>query len=154
MNLLQQCASLTSCALLLAGCATKHLVYVHETDLGIALSASTEGNPAELTIGFDRETFSMIPQYSNGSSSSSTDSSTQTMSVMAVHRFESTGLNEVHFQNAFASGDAAVETSQNATLFTDMVRRIGSPQTPKTPTGNGTTTTETGDTTTTTNNES
>ena len=86
------------------GCSATHLVYTQETVLGIDLSVGVEGQQ-KLTIGFDRDTFSIVPKKEGGQDA---------MSVTAIGYVQADGLRDISFENFIATGDAAKSIAKSA----------------------------------------
>lgn len=92
------------CLAVMSGCKANHLVYVNETDLGVVVTASaTEGGEAKLVVGYDRQTFALVPRKKSDDSNKPTEA----MSLTAVSRVYVKGLSEVRFGHAVATGKAA-----------------------------------------------
>lgn len=81
---------------LLCGCPAKHLVYVHDTSIGIDVAASTEGT-GRLMFGYDRDTFAIVPRKSDG----------EAMTLVSFGCVYAKGLSDVNFNHFVSSGKAA-----------------------------------------------
>ena len=81
---------------LLCGCTAKHLVYAHDTSIGIDVAASTEGT-GRLMFGYDRDTFAIVPRKSDG----------EAMTLVSFGCVYAKGLSKVNFNHFVASGKAA-----------------------------------------------
>lgn len=80
----------------LYGCTAKHLVYAHNTSIGIDVAASTEGT-GRMMLGYDRDTFAIVPRKSDG----------EAMTLVSFGCVYAKGLNKVNFNHFVASGKAA-----------------------------------------------
>lgn len=80
------------------GCSN-HLVYVHEADLGINISpVNPNSGTAKFSFGYDRDTYAIVPKRGDDKDS---------MSLTAVSRVYSKGLQKVQFGHVVATGEAA-----------------------------------------------
>ena len=86
----------------LYGCPAKHLVYAHDTSIGIDVAASTEGT-GRLMFGYDRDTFVIVPRKSDG----------EAMTLVSFGCVYAKGLNEVNFNHLVASGKAAKKIAKS-----------------------------------------
>ena len=81
----------------LAGC-NSHMVYVHETVVGISVAPVNPGNgTAKVSIGYERDTYALVPQKKDNEDA---------MSLTAVSRIRANGLNKVQFGHVVATGEA------------------------------------------------
>jgi hypothetical protein len=100
----------------LAGCEATHLVYVHETNLGVVLTpVSTEGT-SKFSLGFDRETYALIPQKEGDNS--------EAMSLASVSRIKVKGLGELKFGHVVATGAGAVDIAKSAEILQLVQQRL------------------------------
>ncbi len=91
----------------LSGCNAKHLVYVHETSLGLDAAVSTEGT-GRFVLGYDRDTYAIVPRKGAG---------LDAMTLTALGCIYASGLDNVSFNHFVASGLAAENIAQDdATL--------------------------------------
>jgi hypothetical protein len=86
---------------LICGCED-HLIYVHETSLGLDVAVSTEGT-GRLVFGYDRDTYALVPRK---------DERQEAMSVTALGCIYAQGLDEVHFDHFVSTGEAALKIAQ------------------------------------------
>lgn len=84
----------------LAGCRATHLAYVNEMTLGVTVAYGNEGT-GKLVIGYDRDTFALVPQKTQG------EQDGELMSLSAVSGVRVVGLNELAFDHFVATGEAA-----------------------------------------------
>jgi hypothetical protein len=103
---------------LLGGCEAKHLVYVHDMNLGIAVTPATEGGTSKLSLGFDRETFALVPR--KGKAEDGADA----MSLTAVSKVKSVGLKEIQFSHMIATGEAASTVIEDGDQLGKVVKNI------------------------------
>ena len=94
---------------LLCGCPAKHLVYVHDTSIGIDVAASTEGT-GRLMFGYDRNTFTIVPRKSDG----------EAMTLVSFGCVYAKGLSKVNFNHFVASGKAAKNIAQSGSGLTTI----------------------------------
>lgn len=90
-------------ALLSQGCAASHLIYVYDLSVGIDVAYSQEGT-GRLVFGYDRGTYAVVPQK-EPSPPAAKDG--EIMSLAAVSRVWSKGINELQFNHFIATGKAA-----------------------------------------------
>ncbi|MBC8392404.1 MAG: hypothetical protein H8E17_07560 [Deltaproteobacteria bacterium] len=83
--------------LLFLGCEATHLVYVHNATLGVDVAVGTEGS-AKVSIGYDRDTYSLVPRKGKGEDA---------MSVTSVSYIKVNGLDDVVFDHFISTGNAA-----------------------------------------------
>ncbi|WP_133111591.1 hypothetical protein [Candidatus Scalindua japonica] len=88
----------------LVGCSN-HLVYVHEADLGLTISpVNPNSGTAKFSFGYDRDTYAIVPKRGDNKDS---------MSLTAVSRVHSKGMQEVQFGHVVATGEAAKAIAEN-----------------------------------------
>lgn len=89
-------------ALLLGGCQSTALLYVHDTSVGINVAAGTEGT-AKVSFGYDRETLAIVPKNKAGS---------EAMSLAGTSCvYSSPWGSRIQFTHIVATGAAAKETA-------------------------------------------
>jgi hypothetical protein len=81
----------------LCGCTTKHLVYVHDTSIGIDVAASTEGT-GRLMFGYDRDTYAIVPRKQGDGDA---------MTLVSMSCVYAKGISKVNFNHFVSSGKAA-----------------------------------------------
>ena len=84
-------------SLMLSGCNATHLVYGHNTSLGVDVAVSTEGT-GRLVFGYDRDTFAIVPRKG------------ENLDAMTLTSFGCVyvdGLNEISFNHFVSTGEAA-----------------------------------------------
>ncbi|MHC4544327.1 MAG: hypothetical protein ACYTDW_06350 [Planctomycetota bacterium] len=89
--------------LVLGGCQEKHLIYVHDMNLGIVVTPLTSGGTSKLSVGFDRETFALAPRKTEAKGKDGADA----MSMTAISKVKAVGLEKIQFSHLIATGDAA-----------------------------------------------
>lgn len=89
--------------LLLAGCQASHLVYVHETSVGMDVAVSTEGT-GRMVFGYDRDTYSIVPRKGDGKDA---------MALVSMSCIRAHGLDDVDFRHFVTSGKAAVNLAKS-----------------------------------------
>lgn len=104
-------AGLSACG----GNAT-HLLYVHQANLGVDVSTTAEGT-GKLAIGYDRETFAIVPRVDGGTT---TDANGQqqreageAMSLVSVASAYIKGLDQIRFGHLLATGKVAEDIAKN-----------------------------------------
>jgi hypothetical protein len=90
-------------ASLIGACSANHLVYVHETSLGLDVAASTEGT-GRFVLGYDRDTYALVPRRTDGKDA---------MSLASVGCIYAEGLDQVQFNHFVSSGEAAKKIAQD-----------------------------------------
>jgi len=100
-------------SLLLYGCED-HLVYVHETSLGIDVAVSTEGT-GRLVFGYDRDTYAIVPSKAKGQDA---------MTITSLGCIYAQGLDEVHFDHFVSSGEAAIKIAQSKSTLEKINKAI------------------------------
>ena len=105
------CLGLGACG----GNAT-HLLYVHQANLGVDVSTTAEGT-GKLAIGYDRETFAIVPRVDGGTT---TDANGQqktepgeAMSLVSVASAYIKGLDHIRFGHLLATGKVAEDIAKN-----------------------------------------
>ena len=84
-------------SLLICGCTATHLIYVHETSIGIDVAASTEGT-GRLMFGYDRGTYSIVPRKGEDQDA---------MSLVSFNCVYAKGLGNVKINHFVSSGTIA-----------------------------------------------
>lgn len=100
----------------LAGCTATHLVYVHESNLGVVLTPVSPEGTTKFSLGFDRETYALIPQKETNNS--------EAMSLASVSRIKVKGLGELKFGHVVATGAGAVGIAKNRELLQQVQQRL------------------------------
>ncbi len=90
----------------LIGCQATHILYAHETNLGVDFGISPDETSGELIIGYDRDTYALIPKKNNSSSQ-------EAMGLASVSCVDIEGLNKFHFNQFIATGKTANEISKD-----------------------------------------
>jgi hypothetical protein len=101
-------------AMFLLGCEATHLVYVNNTVLGVDVAVSSEGNN-RLTIGYDRDTYCLVPRKEAGKDA---------MSVTSVSEIRIQGLTEVQFDHFVSTGNAAKDLAKDPEALRIIRRAI------------------------------
>ena len=104
--------SLFISVMFLLGCEATHLVYVSNTILGVDVAVSSEGNN-RLSIGYDRDTYCIVPRKEAGKDA---------MSVTSVSQIRIHGLNDVQFDYFVSTGEAAKALAKDPEAL-QMIRR-------------------------------
>jgi hypothetical protein len=103
----------------LSGCTATHLAYVYNCNAGIDLGASPNNGNVKLSIGYDRQTFAIVPRKQ-----AATTQEADAMSAVAVSRVELSGLGVAKFGHAVATGTPAVQIATDPNSFEDLVNKI------------------------------
>jgi hypothetical protein len=96
----------------ISGCEATHLVYVSNTVLGVDVAVSSEGNN-RVSIGYDRDTYSLVPRKEAGKDA---------MSVTSVSQIRIQGLSDVQFDHFVATGKAAKKLAKDPVAL-EIIRR-------------------------------
>jgi hypothetical protein len=108
----------------LTGCKATHVSYVHEASLGVNLNLAAEGT-AKLNVGYDRETFALVPRYTpEEPSSGASEPQGEAMSVTAVSRVYLEGMSRVYFGHAVATGRPAIWVAKDGKGLKEITDRI------------------------------
>jgi hypothetical protein len=107
----------------MAGCGATHLSYVHNAVLGVDVTPITDGGTARLAIGFDRETYALVPK------SADEHDDAEAMSLFSASRVQVAGLDEIRFAHALATGEAALDLADRPHDMGAIVERIFSRRT-------------------------
>lgn len=118
---------------LLPACSATHLVYVHETSVGVGLAASgTEGN-TNFSFGYDSQTFAIVPRYQEDDEAKNArkliDGSRddvkyqEAMSLVAANQTYVEGVNRIVIHHALATGAPAIEVAKSASTIATIVGR-------------------------------
>ncbi|MGZ8190755.1 MAG: hypothetical protein ACXWTS_05940 [Methylococcaceae bacterium] len=91
-------------SLLLCGCEATHLVYVHETSLGLDVAVSTEGT-GRFVMGYDRDTYAIVPRKAEDQDA---------MTLTSLGCIYAKGLDQVQFKHFVSSGKAAIKIAKDA----------------------------------------
>ena len=117
MNRLLSVSALCVPVLILGACDATHVAYVHNATLGLEVSGGNEGT-TKFVLGFDRETFAIVPRYTDD------EKNGEAMTVTAISRVDATGIDRVQFGHVVATGNPAKELAQNPEALRDLARRI------------------------------
>jgi len=79
------------------GCGSTHLIYGHDTSLGVDVAVSTEGT-GRMVMGYNRDTFAIVPRIGN-------DQDAMTLTSFGCVYVD--GLEEISFNHFVSTGDAA-----------------------------------------------
>jgi hypothetical protein len=101
-----------------AGCAATHLSYVHNAVLGVDVTPVSNGGTARLAIGFDRETYALVPKCADEHTEA------EAMSLFSASRVRVAGLDEISFAHAIATGEAAIDLAERPHDMGAIVERI------------------------------
>lgn len=103
--------------LFLAAGGCDHLVYVSETNFGLNVTAASQGTP-KLALGYDRETFAIVPRVDKGSDPP------EAMSLVAVSNIDATGLDELIFNHYIVTGNAAIDAAKDPAGLRQMRKQV------------------------------
>lgn len=114
-----------------AGCASgkaTHLVYVHQANLGVDLSASAQGT-ARFVMGYDRETFALVPRVEPAQvdaqrpmprEATNQANTPEAMSLVSLASAHVSGLDHVRFGHLLASGRIAERIAASAAALAQL----------------------------------
>ncbi len=109
----------------LAGCNPTHLVYVHESNLGVVLAPGSGQGMVKFSIGVDRETYALVPQKPN----TPPGENGEAMSLASVSRIYVKGINDLKFGHLVATGDAADNVASQGQMLRDVQQELFNKQT-------------------------
>jgi len=101
--------------ILLTGCQATHLLYAHETTLGVDVGVSPDETSGQLVIGYDRDTFALVPRKDN-------DVDSDAMALASVSCIDVEGLNQFRFNQFIATGSAAIKIAKDDKAM-DQIRK-------------------------------
>ena len=110
--------SLVLLFLSLIGCQATHLIYVHESNLGVVLTPVAVQGTSKFSIGFDRETYALVPKKSG------TGTDTEAMSLVGASRIKVKGLSDLKFGHVIATGAAAALLSESAVKLEEVQQKL------------------------------
>lgn len=110
-------------SLLLTACEATHLVYVHESSLGVVLTPVSTQGTTKFSLGFDRETYALVPKAGK------TADNAEAMSAAAVSRIQVKGITDLKFGHVVATGKAAAEITKNAEKLGAVQQQLFNAQT-------------------------
>lgn len=97
----------------MTGC-NSHVIYVHNASLGVDVNVSAESGTAKFALGYDRETFAVVPRVAAVDEKGNAIPAKQdAMSLVSVSNVDAVGLNELIFNHAVATGQAAVTVAKD-----------------------------------------
>lgn len=103
----------------LIGCTPTHLVYVHESSLGVILTpVSTEGT-SKFSLGFDQETYALVPEKPNSPADDG-----EAMSLAGVSRIYVRGISDLKFGHVIATGKAAAEVANSGDALEQVQKKL------------------------------
>jgi hypothetical protein len=131
-------AALAACvSTVLGACSATHLIYVHQTTVGVDLSAATtEGNTA-FSFGYDSQTYAIVPrcdsatgamggtaqQIGGGAVGNSVPKGPKhdAMSLVAFNQTYVEGVKRIVIKHALATGEPAVLVAKSAATLTVLM---------------------------------
>jgi len=105
--------------LMMGGCQATHVVYVHDAVLGIDVSPVPSQGTMKFVLGYDRETFALVPRHTEGETNKG-----EAMSVTGVSRVKVTGMHDVTFGHVIATGKPAVGVAKDGSGLKDVAERL------------------------------
>lgn len=87
----------------LYGCDATHLIYAHDTAVGVDVVVSTEGT-GRLVLGYDRDTFVVVPRKGDNKDA---------MTLTSFGCIYIDGLNEIKYNHFVSTGDAAKKIAKS-----------------------------------------
>jgi len=112
---------------LLASCSATHLVYVHETTVGIDVGASANAGSTGFSFGYDSRTFAIVPRATNpaapqgASQDPAASSGPDAMSLVAASQTYVEGVSRIEITHALATGYPAIRIARNANQVQSIV---------------------------------
>lgn len=102
----------------IGGCQATHLVYVHNAVLGVDVTASADAGTVRFALGYDRETYAMVPKKKGQGEES------EAMSLTAVSRVHVEGMSNIEFGHAIATGKAAKKLAESPAMLSRIVNEV------------------------------
>jgi len=97
---------LASVAAIAGGC--NHLAYVHSAVVGVDVTVAPDSGTTRLSIGYDRETFAIVPRYTpQDENGNSLPAQAEAMSLVSVSNVDALGIQELIFNHVVVTGAAA-----------------------------------------------
>jgi hypothetical protein len=93
-------------------------VYVSETNLGVSVTAASQGTP-KIALGYDRETFALVPRVDKHDGKEP-----EAMSLVSVSNVDTTGLDELVFNHYIVTGAAADKAAEDPQGLKQMRKAI------------------------------
>lgn len=91
------------------GCG-RHLVYVHNSSIGVDVNISAKSRTAKLTLGYDRERFADILKHETGKKD---NKHVEAMSRISISNVDDTDLGELSFHHMIATGHTAKNVAKD-----------------------------------------
>ncbi len=116
-------------ALMTMACQATHVVYVHDTVLGLDLAPAAEGS-ARFTFGFDRQVYAIVPCFDEPTQPDASGKSTgsiEAASVAAFSRVHTSGVDDIEFHHVIATGAPAQEIAKDAAVLEQLRRSVVDP---------------------------
>lgn len=116
-----------------ASCQSQHLLYVHQSVLGLDLSPPGSGasGTTSFSFGYSRETSAIVPRVtppadaanSAPAQGGATDEP-DAMSLVALSRVHAVGLGEIQIGHMIATGKPALEIATNDTKIQEAAAQV------------------------------
>lgn len=90
----------------LNACTSSHLIYGHDTSLGVDVAVSPEVGTGRMVLGYDRDTFAIVPRKG---------SNMDAMTLTSVGCVFVDGLTEINFNHFVSTGKAAINIAKSTT---------------------------------------
>jgi len=115
----------------LCGCEATHVLYVHDTVLGLDFAPVAEDS-ARFTFGFDRQVFSIVPCFEekkaativDGKQTAPESTSMEAASVAAFSRVTANGISDLTFHHLVATGAPAQDIAKDPELLRQLRQSI------------------------------
>jgi hypothetical protein len=118
MNPLMKLFMSTAALFVLTGCGG-NLAYVHNSVLGVDVTAATDGT-ARIAIGYDSETFAVVPRFDPVGDGKHGDA----MTLVSVSNVDVDALDEIIFNHVIATGEAARLAAEDPQALSMMRRAV------------------------------
>ena len=108
-----------------AGGGCNHLVYAHQQAIGVDVSFMPDQGTARLMVGYDADTFAVVPRYTPLKADGGQDrDKAEAMSLVSVSNVEVEGLNDIIFNHAVITGKAAVSAVTDERYLRECRRAV------------------------------
>lgn len=116
-----------------ASCQSQHLLYVHQSVLGLDLSPPGSGasGTTSFSFGYSRETSAIVPRVtppagagSNPSAPGAAASEPDAMSLVAFSRVHAVGLGQIQIGHMIATGTPALQIAKNDTKIQEAAAQV------------------------------
>lgn len=153
-------ASYAALSCVAASCQASHLLYVHQATLGINVTPPGAEGTGSLVVGYDRETYSIVPRVTPPAVPAALESQPATtgdgvavgtptapegpkepdaMSLVALSRMYFVGLGTIDISHVIATGEPAAQVATSEAYLREAAAQVfrgaiaGAPETKEAP---------------------